>query len=96
MKNESGKRYLLWDDTLLDSADGVRINRHKPERKNVAFVCDREWEGITCGYPAVMKVGDKYRFYYRASGINEMAKGESFCIAESAVIPASIAFFTSS
>lgn len=77
------KRYLTWDDTLIESCDNVTVNRHKPERKNVAFVCDREWEGITCGYPAIMKVGNKYRFYYRASGKNEMAKGESFCVAES-------------
>jgi len=78
-----GRRELLWDLDIFESHEGVRINRHAPIRKNVALVCDDPWEGVTCGYPAIRKVGDEYRFYYRASGKNEMAKGESFCVATS-------------
>lgn len=76
-----GKRELFWDFDILESHKGIMLNRHKPIRKNVALLCDDVWEGVTCGYAAVRKVGDEYRFYYRASGINEMAKGESFCVA---------------
>ena len=81
--NLKSRRELFWDFDLIEESRGIRIQRHKPIRKNIALTCDKPWEGVTCGYPSVMKVGDKYRLYYRASGQNEMAKGESFCIAES-------------
>ena len=78
-----GKRELFWDYDNIESHKGIRINRFQPVRKNVALLCDKPWEGLTCGYPALLKVGDTYRFYYRASGVNEMVKGESFCVAYS-------------
>ena len=78
-----GKRELLWDLDMAESSIGVHINRHTPVRKNVALTCDAPWEGITCGYPAVRRIGDEYRLYYRASGEDSMAKGESFCVAYS-------------
>ena len=81
--NLKGKRELFWDFDIVESQEGIKINRHGPVRKNIALLCDAPWEGVTCGYPAVRKVGDEYRFYYRASGQNEMAKGESFCVAYS-------------
>lgn len=78
-----GRREVCWDEELIESSEGVTVAQHKPIRKNIALVCDDVWEGVTCGYPSVMRVGDKYRFYYRASGQNELAKGESFCVAVS-------------
>jgi len=82
MKSILNDRFLCWDLEMSEYAHGVNIARHKPTRRGVALVCDSKWEGRTCGYPSVMKVGDKYRFYYRASGSDELS-GEVFCIAES-------------
>lgn len=79
--NLKSRRELFWDFDILESYNQIKINRYSPVRKNIALLCDQPWEGVTCGYPAVRKVGDEYRFYYRASGQNEMAKGESFCVA---------------
>ncbi len=81
--NLKSRRELFWDFDLIEKSEGIRIERHAPIRKNVALTCDKPWEGITCGYPSILKVGNKIRLYYRASGQNEMAKGESFCVAES-------------
>ena len=79
---KSGVRRLLWDNSFTECSEGVRISRHKPIRRGVSMRCTESWEGKTCGYPEVMKVGDEYRFYYRASGNSEL-NGESFCLAVS-------------
>lgn len=74
------KRILCWDTKLIESSANLQIISHKPEKKNIALVCDDIWEGIHNGYSSVMKVGDKYRLYYRASG--GLCK-TSICVAES-------------
>lgn len=61
------KRYLCWDHSLIEKNDGVEIRQHEPVKKNLAFLADDEWEGVHNGYAAVVKVGDTYRMYYRAS-----------------------------
>lgn len=64
------KRTLLWDMSLAEKAEGVRINMHKPVRKNIVLKCDAPWEGEHCGYGQIMHDGEKYRLYYRGSGAN--------------------------
>ncbi len=79
MKNITG-RVLCWDDKLIESSDKLQIISHKPSMKNLALVCDDVWEGVHNGYSSVMKIGDKYRLYYRASG--GLCRS-SVCVAES-------------
>ncbi len=79
MKKITG-RVLCWDDKLIESSDNLQIVSHKPEKKNLALVCDDIWEGVHNGYSSVLKVGDKYRMYYRASG---GSCSTSICVAES-------------
>ena len=86
MKN---KRYLCWDEKLIAKNNGVRVCAHRPEKKNLALVCDCEWEGPHNGYASIVKVGETYRMYYRAcamrqkiDGILQYAKGV-ICMAES-------------
>ena len=62
------KRILCWDEKLLESNQGVRICQHKPEKRNLALICDDEWEGCSNGYASVIKLGHRYRLYYRAMG----------------------------
>ena len=62
------RREVCWDLEVADKATGVSVRAHKPVRKNVALHCTDVWEGRTCGYPSVIKLGDEFRLYYRASG----------------------------
>ena len=64
------KRTLLWDMSIAEKAEGVRVNMHRPVRKNIVLKCDAPWEGEHCGYGQVMYDGEKYRLYYRGSGAN--------------------------
>ncbi len=80
--NIESKREVCWDWYLADKIENITLKLHKPKKKNLALECNAPWEGCTCGYPAVMKVGDTYRLYYRASGRQDL-KDESFCMAES-------------
>lgn len=82
-------RLLCWDESLIETSSQIEIIMHKPQKRNLALVCDDEWEGVHNGYACVMKVGGKYRMYYRAcngrhkidGGISE---GKSvLCMAES-------------
>ena len=43
-------RELLVDDYLIASMDGVQLNLHKPEARDVVIVCDKPWEGNTSAY----------------------------------------------
>jgi len=74
-------REVCWDMHLAEKAENVRLQMHKPVRRNVVMECDRAWEG-TVGYLAVQKVGEKYRLYYRSSG-EAVSKNALFCVAES-------------
>ena len=75
---------------MLSEISGVSVAQHKPEKKNIALVCDQPWEGVHNGYASIVKVGDTYRLYYRAWGQNglvykdEKAVNKSvICLAES-------------
>lgn len=82
-------RLLCWDDSLIETSSQIEIIMHKPQKRNLALVCDDEWEGCHNGYACVMKVGDKYRMYYRASTGRHMMDGSfaggttRLCVAES-------------
>ena len=62
------QRFLCWDTKNFSQSNDVSVIMHKPEKKNLALVCDDVWEGVHNGYSTVIKVGDKYRMYYRVGG----------------------------
>ncbi len=82
-------RMLCWDDFLIDRVENAEVRMHKPIKREKVFTCDQAWEGNCCGYGTLMKLGDVYRFYYRAQHsvphpdktISRIAP--SFCVAES-------------
>ena len=82
-------RFLCWDDTFVSERQGVEIRMHKPEKKNLALVCDDVWEGVHNGYGSLVKVGDGYRLYYRAYAARllpggKLSEGRAvICVAES-------------
>ena len=84
------QRFLCWDRKNISAEQGIVVLQHKPEKKNIALVCDDVWEGVHNGYPTVIKVGDTYRLYYRAlgqrGGLLEKYDNPTwgiFCVAES-------------
>ena len=83
------QRYLCWDEKLIDKNSGVRVCAHRPEKKNLALICDCEWEGPHNGYASLIKLGDVYRMYYRACAMRQKADGSLqyakgvICMAES-------------
>ncbi len=60
---------LFVDDYLIDMLRGVRLKLHSPQRREVAIVFDKPWEGAACGYPTVFQDGDIYRMYYLGLGM---------------------------
>lgn len=79
------KREVCWDLLLVEKAEKIRLQMHKPVYRGMAVALTQPWEGTTCGYPSVVVYEGKYRFYYRSGGIKEeqYAKEEFFCMAES-------------
>ncbi|MBR3960705.1 MAG: hypothetical protein IKK13_00655, partial [Clostridia bacterium] len=64
--NLSDDRMLCWDDFLIGEQKGIEIKMQKPCRKGPAFLAREEMDGGDNNYASIIKVGDKYRLYYRA------------------------------
>jgi hypothetical protein len=59
------RRELFVDDFLIDRMAGCDLRLHAPEKREIAMVFDKPWEGNACGYATtVFHDGDKYRMYY--------------------------------
>lgn len=64
------RRELFIDDYLTANMANVELLTHRPERKNLAMVFDKPWEGNAQGYFAALYDGQKYRLYYHAWGLD--------------------------
>ncbi len=62
------QKEVCWDMRIAESANGVRLQMHKPVRKNRILTCDKPWEGNGCCYAKIFYDGEKYRYYYRGRG----------------------------
>ena len=62
------KRYLCWDEKLIENSENLQFISHKPERKNISMRCDAGWEG-KYGYASLVKTNDGYRIYFRTSPV---------------------------
>ncbi len=84
------RREVCWDEALMDRAEGIRVQMHHPEFRNIAMVCDEPWEGNCCGYFTVIPDSEHFRLYYRGSQLDVDQDGEvkpshksTMCYAES-------------
>ena len=70
MKKYSAKlpKEVLWDESLAESMNGVRVQMHQPIRKGTILKCNMPWEGEDCNYAKIFFDGEKYCFYYRGCG----------------------------
>ena len=67
---------LMIDDHLVESTrGGIRLQMHRPVRRNIALFTDNKWEGNACTYTSVFQDGDRYRMYFGALHY-VMAKGK--------------------
>lgn len=83
--NIGSRRELFVDQHLIEKLDGVRLELHRPQPREVAIVHDQPWEGNTCFYHSVCRDGDLYRMYYRGSHHvpGKSASHQTVCYAES-------------
>ncbi len=88
--NIGTRREVLWDEELMDRAEGVTVKMHRPEYRGLAFTCDKPWEGSVCGYFSLFADEGQYRMYYRGSDMpvteekNPPRHETYFCAAQSA------------
>ncbi|MFN0167585.1 MAG: hypothetical protein ACKV22_14240 [Bryobacteraceae bacterium] len=61
-------RQLFLDERSITSKEGVSLKLHSPIPREIVLTADKPWEGQTLAYVTVLKDGDRYRMYYRASG----------------------------
>jgi hypothetical protein len=84
------RRELFVDQHLIDRLEGVRLQLHRPLRREVVFRTDAPWEGNGSAYQSVFQDGDRFRIYYRG-GHHPNSKAyqtnknswETLCLAES-------------
>lgn len=88
--NIGSRRELMIDDHLIDSmSETLRLQLHKPVRRNIALVTDAPWEGNACAYSSLFHDGDRFRMYYTGNhyvnrkGRIEEPHGRHLCYAES-------------
>ena len=83
------RREVCWDELLMETAEGVRVQLHRPEYRGPVLHCDKPWEGNCCYYGSVLEDTDRYRMYYRGYHCDVDADGDalpdhfSLCYAES-------------
>lgn len=84
------RRELFVDQYLIERLEGVRLELHRPQRREIVFRTDAPWEGNGSAYQSVFRDGDGFRMYYRgghhsASKAYEKQKNswETLCLAES-------------
>lgn len=84
------RRELFVDHYLIERLDGVRLQLHRPLRREVVFRTDAPWEGNGSAYQSVVRDGDIYRMYYRGGHhvaskayVKEKNSWETLCMAES-------------
>lgn len=71
---------LFVDRHRIASMNGARLKLHPPDEREVALRTDAPWEGPGSAYFTVFEDGDRFRMYYRGTGVD----GEQFaCTAES-------------
>ncbi|WP_437223070.1 hypothetical protein SH661x_003061 [Planctomicrobium sp. SH661] len=85
--NIGDRRELLIDTHLIAAKKGITFRQHDPKAGDVVLTCDAPWEGNTSAYFTLIEDEDRFRVYYRGSGVNETTKQgihtEFTCYAES-------------
>ena len=88
--NIGTRRELFVENSLISKLiGGGQLRLHQPMPRELAFVCDKPWEGSSCAYMKVFRDGGLYRMYYRGSDVVYTKTGyhsphpQTACYAES-------------
>jgi hypothetical protein len=74
--NIGSQRELFIDDFLMGEVTGkAELRLHHPAIQEIAFNCDRPWEGSGSLYFSIFKDHDIYRMYYRGVQVQRFEKG---------------------
>ena len=63
------RRELFVDRYLIDEMEGATLKLQEPRPGGVAISYDQPWESSIAFYTTVLKDGDVYRMYYRATNL---------------------------
>lgn len=85
------RREVCWDELLMDTAEGVCVQMHRPEYRGVALELGELWEGNgSGGYGTVLQDNGTFRIYYRGLSFPTETNGRHnpgntavWCLAES-------------
>ena len=85
------RREVCWDEAMIDTAEHIRVQMHRPEYRNEVLTCDACWEGNDSAvYFSLTQAENCYRMYYRgfsvqyhADGTTEIDHQPVWCLAES-------------
>ncbi len=61
-------RQLFVDEFLIEQKRNVALKLNPPVAREAVLTPEKPWEGQSMTYPEVLKDGNRYRLYYRASG----------------------------
>jgi hypothetical protein len=83
--NIGNRRELFVDHFLIERVSGTELQMHAPRDEGIAFKFDAPWEGEFCGYVSIVRIGEKFRAYYRgkAAASEDGSANEVTCCAES-------------
>lgn len=85
------RREVCWDEALMDTCDGIRVQMHRPEYRGEVLKCDKPWEGNDSAvYFSMTEENGVYRMYYRGYDVDYKEDGTAdvrheplWCLAES-------------
>lgn len=85
------RREVCWDELLIEEAEGILVQMHKPQYRGVVLECDEIWEGnASGGYATLLEQEGKVRLYYRGFSFPSNVRGKKnpghlpvLCLAES-------------
>ncbi len=63
--NIGSRRELFVDQYLIERLESVRLELHRPQRREIVFRTDAPWEGNGSAYQSIFRDGDVFRMYYR-------------------------------
>jgi len=85
------RREVCWDEALIESAEGVRVQMHQPQYRGVVLEWNELWEGNSSGgYSCILNENGIIRLYYRGNSFSSVINGVDnpghtsvWCLAES-------------
>ena len=85
------RREVCWDEMLMDTAEGISVQMHRPQYKGVAMELGELWEGNgSGGYGCVLQENGTVWLYYRGLSFPTITNGKHnpghtavWCLAES-------------